>query len=348
MAAGSEQMFLSPIPRYCLDTDGLSLKQAIDVWHEQVALMGRTRLKDVPAEKFHSRIEYYQLADLVLGRAKTYAQSFDRSRYQIGRDGIAHYVLQLYLDGGCRARTSGQEALAARGDLMTFDCAQPQMTETPDYTCLHLFVPRPLLAPLLKWNDEQNMRVFDGNGALVGIFRDHLHSLYRRAPFLTVREAENLVRPTLELAAAVINGSVGEETIRGVELALFERICRHIDERIQDPALTTENLSGHFKISPRKLSYLFQNVGGVATYIQERRLHHARNVLGDPAQMAKSIGDIALTYGFIHPHSFTRAFQRVHGMSPREFRSLAFEGRARAMNDASAHTWWRWMTTNRL
>ncbi|WP_454621795.1 AraC family transcriptional regulator [Bradyrhizobium cenepequi] len=314
------------------------------IWLEQVGLLGQTRLKDPSPERFHARVEYYQLGELVLGTARTKAQSFDRSRYQIGRDGVTHYVLQFYVAGGCRARFGEQVALGKQGDFMTFDCAQPQMTETPDYGCIHLFVPRPLLAPLLAAPDEQNMRVFSGSSALVGMLRDHLAALYRRVPFLTIREAEALAKPALELAAAVINGSVREDTAAGVQVALFDMICRHVIERVLDPTLTPESIAGHFQISPRKLSYLFQNAGGISSYIQEQRLHHARIDLADTAQMHRSIADIAEGHGFVHPQSFTRAFQRLHGLTPREFRALARDHRKWDAELASRQTLWRWMT----
>lgn len=334
----------SPVPHFVIDTQGMPSKQALALWHEQVGLLGQTRLKDSSPERFEARVEYYQIGELVLGTAKTQAQSFDRSRYQIGRDGVSHYVLQFYIDGGCRARFAGQEALGSRGDFMTFDCAQPQMTETPDYTCIHLFVPRQSLAPLLNAPDEQNMRVFSGGGALVGMFRDHLAALYRRAAFLTASEAAALARPTLELAAAVINGSVREDTAAGVQLALFDMICRHVIERVLDPALTPDSIAAHFRISPRKLSYLFQNAGGISNYIQEQRLHHARVALADSTQTGRSIAEIAEGYGFVHPQSFTRAFQRLHGLSPREFRSLARDRHKWDAQTVSHQKWWRLIT----
>jgi AraC-like DNA-binding protein len=334
----------SPLPHFVLDTQGTPHKQALAIWHEQVGLLGQTRLKDSSPERFHVRVEYYQLGALVLGTAKTQAQSFDRSRYQIGRDGVTHYVLQFYVEGGCRPRFGEQAASSEGGDFMTFDCAQPQMTETPDYTCIHLFVPRPLLAPLLTMPDEQNMRIFSG-GALVGLFRDHLMALWRRAPFLTMREAEALAKPTLELAAAVINGSVRESTASGVQLALFDMICRHVIEHVLDPTLSPESIAAHFAISPRKLSYLFENAGGISNYIQEQRMHRARTALADSTQGHKSIADIAEAHGFVHPQSFTRAFQRLHGLTPREFRALARDHRTWDPQIATRQMWWRWMTT---
>ncbi|MBR0709032.1 AraC family transcriptional regulator [Bradyrhizobium liaoningense] len=333
----------SPLPHFILDTQGTPHKQALAIWHEQVGLLGQTRLKN--PERFHARVEYYQLGALVLGTAKTQAQSFDRSRYQIGRDGVSHYVLQFYVDGGCRPRFGAQTASSASGDFMTFDCAQPQMTETPDYASIHLFVPRPLLAPLLSAPDEQNMRIFAGGGALVGMFRDHLMALWRRAPLLTVREGEALAKPTLELAATVINGSVREDAAGGVQLALFDMICRHVIDHALNPELTPESIAAHFAISPRKLSYLFENAGGIASYIQEQRMHRARMALADSAQRHKSISDIAEAHGFVHPQSFTRAFQRLHGLTPREFRALARDQRSWDPQLITRQMWWKWMTS---
>ncbi|WP_234893434.1 helix-turn-helix domain-containing protein [Sinorhizobium meliloti] len=73
----------------------------------------------------------------------------------------------------------------------------------------------------------------------------------------------------------------------------------------------------------RKLTYLFSREGGVASYIQKRRLHLARQCLRDQRHAHKSIADIGLEHGFLYAPNFTRAFQQTYGMTPRETRAMA-------------------------
>ncbi|WP_234837502.1 helix-turn-helix domain-containing protein [Sinorhizobium meliloti] len=75
--------------------------------------------------------------------------------------------------------------------------------------------------------------------------------------------------------------------------------------------------------SLRKLTYLFSREGGVASYIQKRRLHLARQCLRDQRHAHKSIADIGLEHGFLYAPNFTRAFQQTYGMTPRETRAMA-------------------------
>ena len=69
---------------------------------------------------FRTRAEAFHFGEVVLTAYRCSAQTFDRSRARIGRDGIEHYTLQLCLSGrhGHRDGASGREAQP--GDLPVF------------------------------------------------------------------------------------------------------------------------------------------------------------------------------------------------------------------------------------
>jgi AraC-like DNA-binding protein len=336
------------LPRSRFDTRNLSPRRALEAWRESIDVAFDIRLRGEADESFHARVDAFLFGNVFVGTASGAAQNFDRSRMKIGRDLSDYYMLQFYLQGSCGARDGGSDRQTRPGDLFIVDAAQPLATATSDFGNLNLIVPRRLLAPLLKAPDEQNMRVLRGGMPLVGLFRDHLGALYRRAGELTVEQAHSIIGPTLELAASALNDGVAEENGNAVDVALFAAIRRHIDANIGDPGLSPERVAAAFGISRRKLYYLFEQAGGFAACVQEERLRRCCAALLNPAGRSLSIAEIAEAHGFASPGSFSRAFRRVIGMTAREVRDLAAQGRGqRRPPDRRRADWARWIAEMR-
>lgn len=196
---------------------------------------------------------------------------------------------------------------------------------------------------MLRAPDEQNLRLIRGDAPLAALLRNHLSGVHAGAGDMSLDEAETIVRPTIELAAAALNAAVTEENAAAVQLALTGQIARYIDERILDPSLTGEALAATFGISTRKLYCLFEAHGGVASYITRGRLQQARQMLADPAQQSRSIADIAELHGFAYRTNFVRAFRKLFGVTPREVRAHAAEGRRLLEHPGDDTTMWHWI-----
>jgi AraC-like DNA-binding protein len=303
------------------DTRVLPMKRALDFWQETAGSLYDVNIAQ-PAT-FHTTHCTYRLGELLLTYCVSVAQTLSRSSYRIGADGYDHFELQYYLAGHWSRKDGRGEAQAAPGDLVVHDAAQAHAGAAGDFANLTLFVPRPILAPLLDNPDEHNMRVLAAGDPMAMVLRNHLDNLWRALPLLSDRQAAALVAPTVELVAATLNGVKREEISRGVSVAQPGEVRRYIDAHALDPSISPAVIASAFGISLRKLSYLFSGDGGVATYLQKRRLDLARAALRDPAQAHKSIADIGLEHGFVYAHNFTRAFQRRHGLTPREIRAVA-------------------------
>ena len=332
---------LPQVPHSVLDTRGLPFRQAHAVWQESIGALYDVRLIGGVDEDFIYRAEAFHFGEVVLTSYRCGAQSFDRSRTRIGRDGLDHITLQFCVSGRHGPRDGGPEDQAGPGDMLIADLAHRQATATSHSDSLNLTIPRRLLAPLLKAPDAQNLRRISGELPLMALLRNHLQSLYDRAPAMRREDAMAIVGPTIALAAAAINNSVTDENGAAVRLALIGEIRRHIDARIADPGLTAESVSAAFGMSQRKLYYLFEPHGGFAHYVQAERLRRCRAELIAPGHRHESVAEIAERYGFVHRKSFIRAFRRAFEMTPREMRALAAEGRSvfLRLTDPQRHMW---------
>ncbi|HWK68850.1 MAG TPA: helix-turn-helix domain-containing protein [Rhizobiaceae bacterium] len=335
---------MSPgVPRSVLEVQGLARKEAIALWQESIGVLYDVRLRKTLDERFHFHADAFHFGDLVLTSYKCVAQSFDRSRARIGRDGLDHFTLQICLQGSHGRRDSTSDDQAGPGDLLVADLAQSQATGTSDFDSLNLTVPRRLLAPLLKAPDEQNLRLITGKAPLTALLRNHLQSLYQAAPNIGSGDAEAVVRPTLELAAAAINAAVSEENAAAVRLALTNGMRHYVDDHLVDQDLSAETVAAYFRISTRKLYYLFESHGGFSSYVREARLRRCRAEITDPEHRHESIADIAERYGFNHRKSFIRAFRRSFDVTPREMRALAAEGRRSFFEHGEGRNMWHWI-----
>lgn len=311
-----------PAPRSAFDTRGLPSRKAFALWQEQLDHLADARLTGEP-EEFQVCAEAVVLDRVVLGRVQNTGFSYDRSRFRIARDGIDHYMLQFYRNGRIICRKSGAGEAIKPGDITLADMANPETVHITDLDVLSLTAPRALLGPLLAQPEAGGIRHFSGDSVLVKLLYEHVHALYAQTPRITARQAEALTPSLLQMTAAAVNGEVRDETRGGAASALAQAIRRYVAAHANTSDLSPETIAARHGISQRKLSYLFEPDGGVATYVQGERLRRARLALMDPSQRGRTIAEIAEAHRFAHRTSFIRAFQRVYGLTPSQQRALS-------------------------
>lgn len=104
----------------------------------------------------------------------------------------------------------------------------------------------------------------------------------------------------------------------GLGVSRQRRVLSYIDAHLQDD-LTLERLAAEIDLSPDHFGRAFRVSLGVSPlrYITQRRLHHAKTLLLDPAM---SITDIAMALGYATPSHFTSNFHKATGTTPSQWR----------------------------
>lgn len=336
------------LPSFRVDTRQLPRNEAFSLWQDELIPHWELQPHDKDAERFESATETYLIGDIVLGRVETPSQRMDRSRYRIARDGLSQYGLQFVVDGGIGKRSGGSEGWADnKGDLFVSDLTQTQMLEASNLSVVYFSMPRYLLAPRLNNPDHHNERVVSASTPLAGLLNAHVSTALRLAPSLNAAEAEAIMNVTLDLTAALLNGEVTEAEADAVAIAAAQNVRLHIEQHIGDPGLSADAVAAHFRMSRRKLYYLFEPFGGFAAYVRERRLHHIRGILTDPARQTRPIAEIAEAFGFTNQSGFIRAFRRTFGLSPREVRAMAALGRGNRQIGIGDNVWYDWLLRTR-
>ena len=113
----------------------------------------------------------------------------------------------------------------------------------------------------------------------------------------------------------------------GVRAVRRAAILREIDNRLHDPALSAAGTAIRLGITPRYVHVLLEESGrSFAEHVLERRLAKVAEILNDPRQHKRRIGDLALEHGFSDLSHFNRAFRRRYGATPSAMRRSGAAG----------------------
>ena len=222
-----------------------------------------------------------------------------------------------------------------------FDLGRTQRTYASASHVLSIVVPREAAGEAFSRRPASDLHgsVLRGHTALGGLLRDYLQSLHRRLPDVTLAEAPAVVQATTQMLAACLQPNrdtlaQAKAEIQGVTL---ERIQHHIAQHLGAP-LSPEQLCRTFGISRSLLYRLFEPLGGVAHYVQQRRLARAFHALANPANRRLRVGEIATRNGFTSEAHFSRAFRATFGLTPSDVRATArgMQAPGTGLADASA------------
>ncbi len=252
-------------------------------------------------------------------------QSFGRSALKVSRDGLDHYMIQLYVRGLGISPKGRNEVTVRAGDILVSDLAQDTVIQTSDFENLSLVVPRALISGNLAKPDHQHQRVIPGDQPVAQLFKQMILVVFRNAPKMTIKDGMLSTSPLLRMTEGLLNSgdgvSVPEVDGSAVDQALLVGVKRFIEDHLADPALRPETIVARVGISRSSLYRLFEPLGGVASYIRTRRLRRSVRDLLDPGMERRRIYEIAYAWGFQRESDYARVFRREFGLTPREART---------------------------
>jgi AraC-like DNA-binding protein len=312
------------LPFSLFTTANLRPRDQFDAWHQSISVIFDTEpLADRAVEQgFNASVRAYHLGALMVTRVDFDGQRFVRDRRKSLLDGLDHYLVQLYATGGLVGTAEGRERVLRGGDVQILDLSRANTTEAAASATIAVVIPRDTLRMALPGAGDLHGLVLRGDDGAGGLLADHMRSLLARADAITVPDAPAIAQATTDMIGACFH-STAETRARAqtaVELAMLDRIRRHIETNLKASTLDADSLCTVFRLSRTTLYRLFGPLGGVAAYIQERRLARAHVELANPALGHRHIYDIAYDCGFTNEAHFSRVFRRAFGMSPSDAR----------------------------
>ncbi len=153
------------------------------------------------------------------------------------------------------------------------------------------------------------------------VFFTYALDLHRTGSFSRRSEAQEAAEVAKDLAATMIRASAeGTRVLPRTRGGLLRAIQDFVD--INLPRVRVDDIAAEFFISRRTVYHVFEDVDMTPSdYLRSRRLALAATRLVDPAEADRPISEIAAGAGFDDATTFTRAFRRQHGVTPREYRA---------------------------
>ncbi len=325
------------VPSLKFSTDSFRTIEQFDAWS---AFNSMAELEAItpPAEGFKASSASYHLGGLQLTSFQLAPMNIRYTRDIQRKLGLDHWCLSVTTKGPVGYQNDDNELAVSPGSLLLHSYATPfsGVMEHTNYSSL--FFARDDfwdIADHLDKGAHQLMR-----GPMSQVIRDFMLSMIARADGLTQADASALTEAFGHLIRAlVINNPASLEAAKvPIAAAQLERARRFINANLKWPGLSPDTICASIGVSRRQLFYLFEQQGGVATYIRNRRLAACYATLAR-AEEGRQIGAIAYEYGFANLSSFYRQFSARYGFSPSEARPAARSGHTVPSTDTTFSDW---------
>ncbi|HEX4362030.1 MAG TPA: helix-turn-helix domain-containing protein [Pseudonocardia sp.] len=278
------------------------------------------------AEGVEGEIRINALATLELSRVTASAQLVRRTPSLVARATEDYFLVSIQIDGSGVVRQDGREAVLRPGDFALYDSTRPYDLEfAADFQQYVLMLPRPALRSALRGTEALTARAVRGS---------------RGAGHLTIQMIRTLGETLDELepaSAAAVAQSVEHIVVAGLstldggapppepeQAARREQVKACARARLRDPGLTVAALAAALHTSASTLHRAFSDEPyTISEWIWAQRLDGVRADLCNPALRARTLTELAFSWGFVDASHFSRAFKARFGCSPRELRNAA-------------------------
>jgi AraC-like DNA-binding protein len=161
-------------------------------------------------------------------------------------------------------------------------------------------------------------------------------ALSREAPRLAESERIAAVQAVTGLLAAGVGHAADAKVpvAQAMRDATLAAVKRYIDAMLLSDGLRPDAICRIFGLSRATLYRLFEPEGGIAAYVQARRLREAVSLLVSPLHRHLRLEDLASRHGFSSGAAFIRAFRRAFDMTPGEMKAMALGLHGRESGDA--------------
>ncbi len=321
-----------PAPRMRFRLDPSAERDNFAMWSEHVDGIARTTLIDeADRPRFAVHVDLSTFGLMQMSRTRVFVgQRQTRVAADIGRTGLTHIIMQLFLKGAQHGRYGARELDVREGDVCLIDLGQPFEFDCTPGVIIALMTSRDDFPATMRDRDLHGAVARAGNPA-TGLLTAHMRALDAAAAALTNEEGLVACRAMLLLAeAAFPPGRDSRAPPPDAEdQALYDRACAYIEEHLGDPGLALAGMTEALGVSRTSLYRLFENAGGAAAYIRERRLLRGYEIIKADLRPDLSLAEIGAGQGFGSEAYFNRAFKQRFGLSPGAARKAAQEARRR-------------------
>ncbi|MBV9378090.1 MAG: helix-turn-helix domain-containing protein [Alphaproteobacteria bacterium] len=306
-------------------TRPLSSQDQFEAWREWYKPVFDVVAEPSSNGEFTAETHLWMLDGLAMSRTIASSAHVVRSRRHLRHEPLDHWVISYCARGAHFARTADVDVEVPSGVPYLWSLGQEFLHERTHGDRVQFLLARDAFRDLAPVLDAALGTTLDTPlGRLLG---DYMIALERRLTAVTEEDFPRLSSAVGTIVAAAVAPSEERMAVAKtqIDLGRKERVRRAVRRHLRTPTLGPRTLGRLIGMSRSNLYRLFEDIGGVARYIQRERLLEAHAVLSDPGS-TQSISAIAEDLCFSDPSAFSRTFKREFGYSPTEVRSAALAG----------------------
>lgn len=305
-------------------TDGVDARDRLDFWNHAVCDAYVRLSCDTPTGDVVGDIRIDTLATLQLSRVGSTAQRVRRTPSLIAAAAEDYFLVSIQTEGAGRVTQDGRDAVLAPGDFALYDSTRPyELRFDGAFAQFVLMLPGATLRSQLRGAPDLTARRVRGSRGAGHLMIEMIRTLATDIAVLEPAAAAAVAQGVEHILVAGLSSlvaEVSEPTLR----ARREQIKACARARLRDPGLSVASLAAQLHTSVSTLHRAFAGEPHSLTeWIWAQRLDAVRTELCRPASRHRTIGDIALSWGFADASHFSRVFRARFGRTAREVRRTA-------------------------
>lgn len=307
------------------ETLSLPPRDQFEAWHAWYSSLLDTAVPNDANDGFAARNEVWSLGGLTVSQGTAPAISTWRTKAHIRRTPVDHWVLSVCKRGSVELRTRSESVTIPSGIPFVISLADEMATVKDEYERVQFYLSRDAFGRVAgSLDDARGKPLETPEGRLLA---DYMMLLVKNLRDLPPGDGPRLVTAVEAMIGACLapSGDRPAATQLQMDFTLMERVRRTVRAHLRSPSLGPDKLCREAATSRSQLYRLLEGEGGVAHYIQRQRLSESFVMLSNVSN-ALPIGGIADALCFADASSFSRAFRREFGISPRDVRSASQAG----------------------
>ncbi len=307
-------------------TSALPKAHQLEAWRAWYDTIFDVAPKQPSNDDFVATNSTWTVPGLTLSRVASPPNTVSRTKSVIRHNAVDHWVITVSKESVSDVTTRGVsfEAAAKTPFILSF-ADEIGIGRRQEDNRVQLLLPRDnfqAIAPVI--DASRGMALNSAGGRMLA---DYILLLEQNIPSLEADAASRLSNAVQAMLLACLAPTSDRQPAASdqIRLTLMERVRQAVRRNLRSPSLGPAKLCREAATSRSQLYRLLEDEGGVARYIQRRRLSESFSMLCD-AQNSLSIGAVADMLCFSDASSFARAFRREFGMSPTDVRAATQAG----------------------
>jgi AraC-like DNA-binding protein len=267
------------------------------------------------------------LATLELSCVTASAQHVRRTPAKIAHASEDYFLVSIQTRGQGAVLQDGRTALLGPGDFALYDSTRPyDLVFEGDFQQYVLMLPGPELRSQLRETQQLTARPVSGRRGAGHLMIGMIESLASDIEALEPASAAAVAQSVEHILVAGLRSLPGQAPASVSQMTAFhrEQIKSFVRERLRDPRLSVAQVAAHLRVSPSTVHRAFaREPCSITDWIWAQRLEGVKRDLCDPSLAARSVSELAFSWGFNDAAHFSRAFRARFACAPRDLRAAA-------------------------